>query len=155
RVVIIGTGARWAELARLAEVLDADHVHFLEFQPRGRLAETLTAADVHVVGLARGLAGYVVPSRIYGVLAAGRPVIAAAEEQSETAQLVRATGCGVVVPPGDPLRLAGVIRACHDGAYPLQEMGRRAREYAEAEADRSVAVDRYRAVLGEVAGARR
>ncbi len=154
RVVIIGTGARLAELVDLAGVLEADQVCFLEFQPRERLAEALAAADAHVVGLARGLAGYVVPSRIYGILAAGRPVIAAAEEESETAQLVRETGCGIVVPPGDPLRLAEVIRACHGGAYPLEEMGRRARAYAETEADRSVAVDRYRALLGEVAGAR-
>jgi glycosyltransferase involved in cell wall biosynthesis len=154
RVVIIGTGARHAELVGLAEVLEADQVRFLEFQPRERLPEALAAADVHVVGLARGLAGYVVPSRIYGILAAGRPVIAAAEEESETAQLVRAAGCGLVVPPGDPLALAEVIRACHDGSHPLEEMGRRAREYAEAEADRSVAVGRYRAVLGEVVDAR-
>jgi glycosyltransferase involved in cell wall biosynthesis len=60
-----------------------------------------------------------------------------------------------VVPPGDPLALAEAIRACHDGAHDLAEMGRRAREYAEAEADRSVAVARYRSLLGEVVGARR
>ena len=153
-VVIIGTGARHAALVELAEVLEADQVRFLEFQPRERLPEALAAADVHVVGLARGLAGYVVPSRIYGILAAGRPVIAAAEDESETAQLVRDVGCGVVVPPGDPLRLAEVLRGCHDGVFALAEMGRRAREYAEAEADRSVAVARYRAVLGEVVRAR-
>jgi glycosyltransferase involved in cell wall biosynthesis len=154
RVMIIGTGARRAELVELARVLEADQVRFLEFQPRERLAEALAAADVHVVGLARGLTGYLVPSRIYGVLAAGRPVLAAAEEQSETARLVSRAGCGVVVPPGEPLALAEVIRACHDGVYPLEEMGRRAREYAEAEGDRAVAVGRYRALLLEVAGAR-
>jgi glycosyltransferase involved in cell wall biosynthesis len=153
-VVIIGTGARHAYLVELAEVLEADRLRFLAFQPRDRLADALAAADVHVVGLAQGLAGYVVPSRIYGILAAGRPVIAAAEEESETAQLVTAAGCGLVVPPGDPLRLAETIRACHDGAHPLEEMGRRARKYAEAEGDRSVAVDRYRALLGEVVDAR-
>jgi hypothetical protein len=59
-------------------------------------------------------------------------------------------GCGIVVRPGDPLGLAEVIRACHDGVYPLAEMGRLARRYAEAEADRSVAVARYGAVLAEV-----
>jgi colanic acid biosynthesis glycosyl transferase WcaI len=150
RVVIIGTGARHAELMALAGTLEADKVTFLEFQPPDRLSETLATADVHVVGLAFGLAGYVVPSRLYGILAAGRPVIAAAEEESETAQLVRQVGCGIVVRPGDPLGLAEVIRACHDGVYPLAEMGRLARKYAEAEADRSVAVARYGAVLAEV-----
>jgi colanic acid biosynthesis glycosyl transferase WcaI len=91
---------------------------------------------------------------MWGVLAAGRPVIAAAEDESETAAVVRTTGCGVVVPPGDPFRLAEAIRACHDGRYDLEEMGRRARVYAEQETDRSIAVDRYRAVLEEVRAAR-
>jgi colanic acid biosynthesis glycosyl transferase WcaI len=152
RVVVIGTGARHAELVELATQLETDGVRFLEFQPRDLLPQTLAAADVHVVGLARGLAGYVVPSRLYGVLAAGRPVIAAAEAESETAQIVSEVGCGIVVPPGDPLRLAETIRACCDGEHDLAEMGRRARKYAELHADRSVAVARYRELLREVVG---
>ena len=107
-----------------------------------------------MVGLARGLAGYIVPSRMWGVLAAGRPVIAAAEEESETAAVVRETGCGLVVPPGDPFRLARAIRACHDGEHDLDEMGRRARAFAESETDRVIAVDRYRVVLEEVRAGR-
>jgi colanic acid biosynthesis glycosyl transferase WcaI len=150
RVVVIGSGARRAELVELRGVLEADMVEFLDFQPRERLPETLATADVHVVGLARGLAGYVVPSRLYSVLAAGRPVIAAAEEESETAQIVREAQCGLVVPPGDPLSLALAIRACRNDEHDLELMGRRAREYAEVHADRSVAVARYRDLLDEV-----
>ena len=117
------------------------------WQPYELRSLSLSTADVHVVGLARGLAGYVVPSRLYGVLAAGRPVIAAAEAESETAQLVAEVGCGVVVPPGDPFALARAIRAAHDGEFDLEEMGRRARAFAEAEADRAIAIGRYEAVL--------
>jgi colanic acid biosynthesis glycosyl transferase WcaI len=149
-VPIIGVGARLQELTELAETVEADRVRFLPWQEYENRALPISAADVHVVGLARGLAGYIVPSRMWGVLAAGRPVIAAAEDESETAAVVRATGCGLVVPPGDPFRLAEAIRACHDGNYDLEEMGRRARAYAEQETDRSIAVDRYRAVLEEV-----
>jgi colanic acid biosynthesis glycosyl transferase WcaI len=150
RILIIGTGARRAELAELAKRLETDAVSFLPYQPRDVLPESLASADLHFVGLARGLAGLVVPSRLWGVLAAGRPVLAAAEEESETVATVRAAECGITLPPGDPLRLAEVIRACHDGAYDLEAMGRRARAYAEVEADRSVAVARYRRVLEEV-----
>jgi glycosyltransferase involved in cell wall biosynthesis len=149
-VPIIGVGARLNELMELAGTLEANHVRFLPWQAYDNRALPISAADVHVVGLARGLAGYIVPSRIWGVLAAGRPVIAAAEEESETAAVVRQTGCGIVVPPGDALRLAESIRACHDGAYDLDEMGRRARAHAEAETDRAIAVARYREVLAEV-----
>jgi colanic acid biosynthesis glycosyl transferase WcaI len=149
-VPIIGVGARLEELKQLAAVLEADKVQFLPWQAYENRAEPISAADVHVVGLARGLAGYIVPSRMWGVLAAGRPVIAAAEDESETADVVRRTGCGVVVPPGRPAELARAIRACHDGEHDLEEMGRRARAYAERETDRGIAVDRYRAVLDEL-----
>jgi glycosyltransferase involved in cell wall biosynthesis len=154
-VTIIGVGARLEELRRLAEILEADKVRFLPWQEYENRAEPISAADVHVVGLARGLAGYIVPSRMWGVLAAGRPVIAAAEDESETAEVVRATGCGVVVPPGRPLELALAIRSFHDGEHDLGEMGRRARDYAVSETDRSIAVAKYADVLEELRGRRR
>src|SRR5204863_2867587 len=75
RILVIGMGARHAELVALAELLEVDQVGFLYYQPRRVLPESLSAADVHVVGLAPGLAGYVVPSRLYGILAVARPVI--------------------------------------------------------------------------------
>jgi colanic acid biosynthesis glycosyl transferase WcaI len=150
-IVIIGTGARHSELVALAELLEVDQVGFLYFQSRGVLPQSLSAADVHVVGLAPGLAGYVVPSRLYGILAVARPVIVAADPESETAQVVERIGCGIVVPPGRPELLARAIRDAHDGKYDLVEMGRRGREWVEREADRSVAVRRYRDLLGELA----
>ena len=145
RILIIGMGARHAEL------LEVDQVRFLYYQPRRVLAQSLSSADVHVVGLARGLAGYVVPSRLYGILAVARPVIVAADEDSETAQVVERIGCGIVVPPGRPELLARGIRDAHDGKYDLEEMGRRGREWVAREADRSVAVRRYRDLLAELA----
>jgi colanic acid biosynthesis glycosyl transferase WcaI len=150
-ILIIGTGARHSELVALAELLEVDQVGFLYFQSRGVLPQSLSAADVHVVGLAPGLAGYVVPSRLYGILAVARPVIVAADAESETAQVVERIGCGIVVPPGRPELLARAIRDAHDGKYDLVEMGRRGREWVEREADRSVAVRRYRDLLGELA----
>src|SRR6266576_6528179 len=138
-VTIIGMGARHAELVALAQLLEVDATTFLYYQPRHLLPQSLSAADVHVVGLAPGLAGYVVPSRLYGILAVGRPVIAAADADSETAQVVDEVGCGIVVPPGRPELLAEAIRAAYDGRYDLDEMGRRGRAYVLREADRTVA----------------
>jgi putative colanic acid biosynthesis glycosyltransferase WcaI len=151
RIFIIGTGARHTELTALAELLEVDRVTFLYYQSRDALPRSLSAADVHVVGLAPGLAGYVVPSRLYGILAVARPVIVAADAESETAQVVQRVGCGIVVPAGRPELLARAIRDAHDGKYDLVEMGRRGREWVEREADRSVAVRRYRDLLGELA----
>jgi len=150
-IYIIGTGARHAELMALADLLEVDQVTFLYYQSRDVLADSLSAADIHVVGLAHGLAGYVVPSRLYGILAVARPVIVAADSESETAQVVERVGCGIVVPPGRPELLARAIRDAHDGKYDLAEMGARGREWVQREADRSVAVRRYRDLLRELA----
>ncbi len=150
-VAIIGGGARHTELVDLAERIEADRVCFLGYQPRETLSLSLSTAAVHVVGLARGLSGYVVPSRLYGVLSAGRPVIVAADEESETAQVVREVGCGIVVPPGRPELLAEAIRSAYEGRVDLEEMGRRGREYVVRDADRTVAFARYRRVLAELA----
>jgi colanic acid biosynthesis glycosyl transferase WcaI len=151
-IAIVGEGSRRAPLMELAELLEAESVYFLNYQAREVLPQSLSSADVHVVGLARGLSGYVVPSRLYGIMAVGRPVIVAAEASSETAQLVARVGCGVVLLPGRPELLAEEIRRAHDGLLDLDEMGRLGREYVTAEADRSVAVRRYRDLLLDVSG---
>jgi colanic acid biosynthesis glycosyl transferase WcaI len=148
--VLIGFGARHADHVSLARELHADRVAFLPYQPRESLSQSLSSADIHFVGLGRGLSGYVVPSRLYGILAAGRPVIAAADDDSETARLVREVGCGIVLPPGRPDLLAHVIRSVAAREHDLEEMGRRGRAYAEAEADREVAIGRYRRLLDEL-----
>jgi colanic acid biosynthesis glycosyl transferase WcaI len=149
RIVIVGFGARYAETVELAERLETD-VHFLDYQPREVLSDSLSSADVHFVGLAQGLSGYVVPSRLYGILAAGRPAIVAADADSETSRVVEEVGCGLRLPPGRPDLLAAAIRDCHDGRHELAEMGRRGRDYVTAEADRAVAVERYRLLLREL-----
>jgi glycosyltransferase involved in cell wall biosynthesis len=151
-VPIIGFGARHVEMQQLADRLEADPVRFLEYQPRDRLSESLSAADIHYVGLARGLSGYVVPSRLYGILSAGRPVIAAADEDSETARLVAEVGCGVVVPPDRPDLVAAAIRDARDGALDLDAMGAAGRDYVVREADRLVALGRYRDVVNGLLG---
>lgn len=153
RIVVIGFGARHEELTELGARLEVtDTVSFLPYQPRQHLSQSLSAGDLHFVGLARGLAGFVVPSRMYGILAAGRPVLVSADEESETARIVRESGCGVVVPPGRPELVAGVIRDVVEGRLSVEGMGERGRAWAEREADRSVAFERYRALVADVVG---
>ncbi len=151
-IALIGGGARRAELAELAERLDVTAVRFMPYQPRELLSQSLSSADIHVVGLAHGLSGYVVPSRLYGIMSVGRPVIVAADADSETAHVVEQAGCGIVVPPNDPPELARAIRKAYDGELPLEEMGRQGREYVVREGDRTIAVERYRSLLRELVG---
>jgi glycosyltransferase involved in cell wall biosynthesis len=148
---IVGNGSRRTELERLAAGLP--NVSFLPYRPRNELSESLSSASLHFVGLASGLAGYVVPSRLYGVLAAGRPVLVAADETSEAAQLVREAGAGIVVPPGRPDAVAAAIRSARNGEYDLDEMGRRGRDYVVSRHGRDAAIAAYRDLLEEVLGA--
>jgi len=149
-VVVVGDGARREELVRLADEIGAQAVRFLPYQPREVLPQSLSAGDVHFVGLASGLSGYVVPSRLYGVLAAGRPAIVAADDDSEPARLVRSVGCGVVVRPGRPEALAEAIRELAAGSQDLDELGRRGREFVVANADRAEGIRRYASLLEEI-----
>jgi glycosyltransferase involved in cell wall biosynthesis len=150
RFEIVGNGARRLELERLASGLP--NVSFRPYRPRSELSRSLSSASLHFVGLAPGLAGSMVPSRLYGVLAAGRPVLVAADESSEAAQLTRDAGCGVVVRPGRPDEVAAAIRAARDGQYDLDEMGRRGRDYVVSRHGREAGIARYRDLLAEVVG---
>ena len=151
RIIIIGFGARHEDIVGLAGRLDvAKRVEFLPYQPRELLPLSLSAADVHFVGLVQGLSGYVVPSRLYGIMAAGRPVVVAADAESETAKVVAHVGCGIVIPPSRPELVAEVIRDAYEGRYDLDEMGARGRAYVTEEADTSVALGRYRELLREM-----
>jgi glycosyltransferase involved in cell wall biosynthesis len=154
QILVIGFGARHGEVTRLAQRLEVTGaVRFLDYQPREVLPLSLASGDLHYVGLARGLSGFVVPSRLYGVLAAGRPVLVSADAESETARLVDEVGCGVVVPPARPELVARVIRDVVEGRLSLEGMGERGREWVEREADREVAFGRYRTVVADLVGA--
>jgi colanic acid biosynthesis glycosyl transferase WcaI len=149
-VVLIGGGARYLDLVRLAQRLHADKLRSLPYQSRDVLPESLSSAHLHFVGLAEGLAGFVVPSRLYGIMAAGRPVVVAADPESETAQVVERIGCGIVIPPSRPELLAEVIRDAYEGRYDLDAMGALGRAYVTTDADTRVALGRYREVLREL-----
>jgi colanic acid biosynthesis glycosyl transferase WcaI len=151
RILVVGFGARYGELTDLAERLEVtDKIRFLGYQPRSRLSLSLSSADLHYVGLARGLSGYVVPSRLYGILAVGRPVLVSADADSETVRLVDEVGCGVVLPPGRPELVAGVIRDVVERRLSLEGMGERGRAWVQREADREVAFGRYRRLVADV-----
>jgi colanic acid biosynthesis glycosyl transferase WcaI len=148
---IVGNGARRQNLERLASGLP--NVAFHPYRPRAELSDSLSSASLHFVGLAPGLSGYVVPSRLYGVLAAGRPVLVVADPESEAAQLVREARAGIVVPPGRPDEVAAAIRSARNGEYDLAEMGRRGRDYVVSRHGRDAGIAAYRALLDQVLAA--
>jgi glycosyltransferase involved in cell wall biosynthesis len=145
---IVGEGASKSRLQRAVADRGLENVEFLPFQDKADLSDSLGAADVHLVGLERGLAGYIVPSKVYGILAAGKPFIAAVEQGSEPDHIVDEFGCGVRIDPGDPEALAETVLEMRDAD--LVDMGKRGRQALEDRFDRPIAVRAYLDLLASV-----
>jgi colanic acid biosynthesis glycosyl transferase WcaI len=148
--LFIGDGNRKSALEAVVASRGLSNVRFLPFQPRDQLRWTYASSDVCLVSLKPGLAGYIVPSKLYPILAAGRPYIAAVEPLSEVAALTERHRCGVLVEPGDAVQLAdAIVRLAGDRAG-RDAMGGRARVAAELFArDRQIAA--HAQVIEEVA----
>jgi glycosyltransferase involved in cell wall biosynthesis len=99
--LLIGDGVRKTPLQEQAASRGLGNLRFLPYQARERMRDSYATADLFLVSLKRGLAGYIVPSKLYSILAAGRPYVAAVEQDSEVAAITRAHECGLLVAPGD------------------------------------------------------
>jgi colanic acid biosynthesis glycosyl transferase WcaI len=127
-LVFIGEGAMKPQVEAMAQGCRA--IRFLPFRPAGDVPLVLSSGDMHVVTVKRGLEGVVVPSKLYPTLAAGRPVLGVAPEESDVVRIIRRTGCGMAADPDDPNRVADAIRSVLRDSEQLQSMARRARESA-------------------------
>ena len=114
--LFVGEGPRKAELQRQVHRRGLSNVAFLPFQPRARLAESLSAGDLHLVTMQSALEGLVVPSKLYGALAAGRPVLFLGPPGSEAAQVIDETDCGTVLPSPSGGALAEAVRTWSEDA---------------------------------------
>ncbi len=148
-ITIVGEGSRKRHLQDEAIRRGLTNVLFLPYQPKSRLIDSFAGADLFIVSLKRGLAGYIVPSKLYGILVAGRPFVAAIEADSEVAQIAREHDCGVVVEPGDRQAMADAIRQLRANADRRAELAAHARD-AGLVYDRPRAVEAYRDVFERV-----
>lgn len=150
-IAIVGHGARLPALRAAARERRLDNVRFLPQQPRDRLGELFGSADVLLVSLKRGIEGYIVPSKMYGILAAGRASIVAVDRTAEPAAIVEAHDCGLIAEPGDPESLAAQILALYHDRPRLARMAANARA-AACQFDRPRQVDAYYRLFMEVTG---
>jgi glycosyltransferase involved in cell wall biosynthesis len=148
--LLIGDGAMRSRLEQQARSLALTNIRFLPYQPKARLAESLSAADLHLVPLDPRVADCLMPSKLYGILASGTPLLAIAPQECELADLVRQHSVGHVAPPGNPEALADAIRTMIDRRPELDAMGRRARELAEQQFDRPQVTKRLAQLLSSV-----
>ena len=150
-LVFVGDGANRAAMEVSAKPLP--NVRFLPFFPSEQVPHVMMAGDVHIVTVRRGLEGVVVPSKLYSILAAGRPVLAIAAAESDAARIVRESGCGISADPDDPAAIAAAIRELRNDQNRLIQMGIRAKETA-AKYARVDELERFAEVVEEAANHR-
>jgi glycosyltransferase involved in cell wall biosynthesis len=149
---MVGGGADRRRLQRLAADKQLANVRFYDYLPKSQLADSLSAADVHLVILRPEIKQLLMPSKLYGVLASGTPAVVLADADCELAEIVTACGGGVVVPSDDTEQLAATLRECADAPQRLADQGRRARAYAEAHCRREASVAKIRDLIIQLAG---
>jgi colanic acid biosynthesis glycosyl transferase WcaI len=150
-LVFIGGGANRAALG--ASAANLANVRFFPFRPVEQVPHVMMAGDLHIVTVRRGLEGVVVPSKLYSILAAGRPVLAVAAATSDAARIVVESGCGLAADPDDPNAVAAAIRELRSNPSKLAEMGRRAQETAKKYATVNE-LERFTEIIEEAAGER-
>lgn len=137
--VIAGSGSGRQRLENLAEGLP--NVKFLPLQPLERLNDLLNLADVHLLPQRADAADLVMPSKLTGMVASGRSVVATAAPETQVSKVV--ADCGVAVPPGDGAAFANAIVALVDDAERRAAFGAAARSYAESDLAQDAIMERF------------
>jgi colanic acid biosynthesis glycosyl transferase WcaI len=150
--LMVGGGARMDALREAVTQRALGNFRFLPYQPRAMLGDSLAAADVHLASLLPALEGLIVPSKLYGVLAAARPLIFVGDCDGDVARVIAAAGCGVAVPVGAGEKLAAAIRQLRAEPDTCASMGARARTLLESRYTLESAIDRWIAMLAAVPG---
>ena len=150
--VFIGEGIKKSYIEEKAKEKGLDNILFFPYQPRKMLTYSLGLADVSLVTLEKGFEGMVVPSKIYGILASGRPVIAVVGGESEVTEIIREGNCGEIVKIGDYKRLSEAIINYYNNSKRCYQEGMNGRKYFEENYDRKIATKKYIKVIKETLG---
>ena len=148
--LITGGGAKIDGLRRGVESLRLTNFRFQAYQPPQRLADSMAAADVHLVSLKPAVEGLIVPSKYYGILAAGRPAIFIGDLDGELAREIRASNTGLVISCGDSGALAQGLRRLRDEPELLARLGANARAQAEDRHSSQRALKAWQTLLSEL-----
>jgi glycosyltransferase involved in cell wall biosynthesis len=145
--LIIGGGGRLAKLRSEISVRGLQNFVFQPYQTRDQLPVTLTLPDIHWLSLKAEFEGLIVPSKFYGIAAAGRPMILIGSETGELARLIRTNNCGFAVAPSDGRRFAATIVDLADHPALRTTMGQNARRLIESGFSMQASIGKWRTLL--------
>jgi glycosyltransferase involved in cell wall biosynthesis len=147
-LVLVGEGAQKEKIQVLAN--GARNVRLLPYFPANKIPSVLAAADAHVVTVKRGLEGVVVPSKMYGILAVGKPILAVAPRETDIVSLGNKYGFGIAADPDKAEEVASAMRFLAANPEKTKSMGAAARDVA-GEFDSLKELEEFRRVVEEAA----
>jgi colanic acid biosynthesis glycosyl transferase WcaI len=127
-LVFVGDGAQRAQIE--AASTGADNIRFLEFFPASKIPSVLASADAHIITVKHGLEGVVVPSKMYGILVAGKPILAVAPKETDAVSLGLRFGFAVAADPDRPAEVVNAVRTLAFNPARVKSMGEAARAAA-------------------------
>jgi len=130
--------------------LHASKIHFLPYQAREKLSESLSAADIHIISMHENITGCLCPSKLYGILAAGRPVLAIADASTDLCQTVKRHDLGWCTQPGDVVAIAKNVSAAVSAAANDNRPPKQARCTALARFDQPVVLAKLSKAIAAV-----
>ncbi len=151
KAVFVGEGKAKRTLEKRVEQLKLDNVEFRRPVPLYRLSELMAEGDIHLVSQKAGTQGLIVPSKIYGVLAVGRPTLFIGPSDCEPAIIVKQSRSGFVIPPGDVDGVVGVLKKLIFDQELRLKMGEQAKSYYKEHFGRDKSVLRIIQALESIA----
>jgi glycosyltransferase involved in cell wall biosynthesis len=148
--LFIGNGGKKAKIQNMAKKVKLDNVKFLPFQPMDRLSESLSMADVSLIGIYPENEGVIMPSKLYSLLAVGRPIICVSDPKSEVANILERAGAGIQSSVDDPKDLAKKILGVIDNPIRGIIMGQNGRKYFIENFERKIITKQWYNILNEV-----
>ncbi len=125
--LFVGGGPRLGEVAAARARDGLSNVRLLDYVPRAQLHASLALADAHLISMRPEMTGIVVPGKLYGAMASGRPAIFVGPEHCESADTIRQAGCGVTIPSGEAETLVSAIELLARDPSLARRMGERGR----------------------------
>lgn len=143
----VGDGTVKNEIESYVKKNQLTNVKFIPYQPKEELNYSLNSADIHWVVNAKGIKGVSVPSKLYGVMACGKPVLGVLEKESEARLILESSNCGVCSDPGDYEDIYTKIQYILDNKKNISDLGRHGRKYLEDNLSKEISILKYKETI--------
>jgi colanic acid biosynthesis glycosyl transferase WcaI len=150
--LFVGDGPRKAEVQAARDSEGLSNIRLLDPLPRQVLHASLSMADVHLISMRAEMNGIVVPGKLYGAMAAGRPVVFVGPDHCESADTIKSAGCGLTFPTGDSNALVTALELLASDPSLCRQMGERARSAFLAHYERKLCCTQWHELIEETLG---